>query len=576
MICWAIIALLFVALFGGCSSSDNGGTSPAQGGASFVLEWAVGRTMIPGGTLSVRIEISVGTILLKSRICNRPDGGGTVDEQFDQLPAGLVSYTVTAYSQANAEGAMVGTAAGDLTIEKDHVTPIALGLKAVSSIYNITLTPSATQLHPGDSTVIGALAKNSMGEIVVATFTWVSSDTTVATVDTQGKVYGLSPGTVNITATEAASGKTASVAITVAARNVIVSITPGSSIKIDIQETIKLTAKAVDDAGNTVVANFSWTTSSNSVASVDTYGTVTGISAGTAIITATDTNSNAAQSVTFTVNPPSLPSGTGKIVFYSDRTGNNELYVVNGNGTGLTQITTGTAQYTDPVFNRTGTQIACVVGSQGSRTISIMNADGSNMQPIPLSGGDNSDPAFSFDGRKIAYTSTISGFNNIYIYDMYTGTSSRITSTTTGGDYHPSFSPDGSLIVFASDRDGNSEIYLMNVNGTNQTRLTFETHWDGMPIFSPQGNKLAFVTNRVNGSAYQTFTMNLDGTGQTQVLQNVSYCTRTPSYSPDGTQFATASNPNNQFDIYIMNIDGSGYTLLTGGSSKEMHPSWAP
>ena len=577
MICWALLALLLLVWLGGCSSSDSRGTTtPAQGSASFALEWAVGRTMIPEGAQSVRIEIAVGTILLKSRICNRPPGGGTVDERFDQLPAGLVSYTVTAFSQSDGEGTLVGSASGDLAIQKDLITPISITLQATSAVSNITLTASTLQLHPGDSAVISAMAKNSMGEIVVATYTWDSSNTAVATVDTRGKVYALSTGTADISVLEAASGKTARVTITVSARNVIVSITPGSNSSIDIQQTISLTAKAVDDAGNTVVATFNWTTNNNSVASVDNYGTVTGVGAGTAIITATDTVSNASKSVTITVNAPPQPNGTGKIVFYSDRTGNFELYVINANGTGLTQITTGSAQYTDPVFNTTGTRIACVVGSQGSRTIATMDASGGNLQQLPLVGGDCSDPAFSFDGRKIAYTSTVSGFNDIYIYDMDTGTNSRITTTTNGGDYHPSFSPDGSLIVFASDRDGNSEIYLMNADGTNQNRITYETRWDGMPIFNPQGNKIAFVTNRVNGVAYQTFIMNLDGTNQTQVLQNVSYCTRTPSYSPDGTQFACASNPNNQFDIYIMNIDGTGYTLLTGGSSKEMHPSWAP
>ncbi len=52
-------------------------------------------------------------------------------------------------------------------------------------------------------------------------------------------------------------------------------------------------------------------------------------------------------------------------------------------------------------------------------------------------------------------------------------------------DWAPSFSPDGSKIAFVSDRDGNNEIYIMNVDGSEQARLTNNPADDGWPCFSP-------------------------------------------------------------------------------------------
>ncbi len=63
-------------------------------------------------------------------------------------------------------------------------------------------------------------------------------------------------------------------------------------------------------------------------------------------------------------------------------------------------------------------------------------------------------------------------------------------------DFQPSFSPDGSKIAFVSDRDGNFEIYEMNADGTSQTRLTSNTASEFSPSFSPDGNKIRFVSDR--------------------------------------------------------------------------------
>ena len=55
-------------------------------------------------------------------------------------------------------------------------------------------------------------------------------------------------------------------------------------------------------------------------------------------------------------------------------------------------------------------------------------------------------------------------------------------------------------IIFASDRDGNKEIYVMDADGSNATRLTNNSTREYYPSWSPDGSKIAFVSDRDGGT----------------------------------------------------------------------------
>ena len=124
---------------------------------------------------------------------------------------------------------------------------------------------------------------------------------------------------------------------------------------------------------------------------------------------------------------------------------------------------------------------------------------------------------------------------NFQIYTINPdGTGQTRITNDPASDVEAVWSPDGTKIAFETNRDGNYEIYTMNADGTNQTRLTNSPGGDSYAAWSPDGTKIAFETAR-NGSL-EIYTMNADGTNQTR-LTPPAFGT-SPVWSPDGTKIA--------------------------------------
>ncbi|MCH7905264.1 MAG: PD40 domain-containing protein [Armatimonadetes bacterium] len=148
-------------------------------------------------------------------------------------------------------------------------------------------------------------------------------------------------------------------------------------------------------------------------------------------------------------------------------------------------------------------------------------------------------------------------------------------------DGSPVFSPDGTKIAFVSERDYDGqgyefkarEIYIMNADGTGQTRLTNNEAYDELPTFSPDGSKIAFMSDRDGND--NIYIMNADGSGQTRLTDSEAY-DQWPAFSPDGSKIAFQSGRDGWSDVYIMNTDGSGQTRLTDEEHYDYHPVFSP
>lgn len=126
-------------------------------------------------------------------------------------------------------------------------------------------------------------------------------------------------------------------------------------------------------------------------------------------------------------------------------------------------------------------------------------------------------------------------------------------------------------IAFDSDRNGNEDIYVVGPDGL--TQLTFDPAPDGYPEWSADGTKIVFQSAR--DSDFEIYVMNADGSGQMN-LTNDPNLDLVPTWSPNGTQIAFTSRRDGNEEIYVMNADGSGQTNLTNHLAGDAQPAWSP
>ena len=123
-------------------------------------------------------------------------------------------------------------------------------------------------------------------------------------------------------------------------------------------------------------------------------------------------------------------------------------------------------------------------------------------------------------------------------------------------------------IAFTSTRDGNAEIYVMDGDGRNQKRLTVDPTVDRDPAWSPDGTKIAFVSNR-NKGYIQIWVIDADGENPIRLTDGV--WDRNPDWSPDGSRIAYYTNDH----IGVMDSNGENQRRLTKNGWHE-HPTWSP
>lgn len=147
-------------------------------------------------------------------------------------------------------------------------------------------------------------------------------------------------------------------------------------------------------------------------------------------------------------------------------------------------------------------------------------------------------------------------------------------------------------IVFISDRHYKGlSIWSMNPDGSSPTRLTddktrterlpdFSPVYDSSPVWSPDGTKIAFISNR--DYLFSLYVMNADGSNAQLVTDKVLDPAE-PAWSPDGGKIAfsagvraTVGMAKPSIDIYVINVDGSGLEKLTKDSGFNVNPAWSP
>ncbi len=223
------------------------------------------------------------------------------------------------------------------------------------------------------------------------------------------------------------------------------------------------------------------------------------------------------------------------------------------------------------------TRIAYTSNRSGHEEIYVMDYDGFNQHPITSYRSICTTPRWSPDNTKLAYTSYASGNPEIYIFSFESNR--RVPFPTYRGlNTTPAWSPDGKKIAFCSSMGGDPEIYVSDVSGLNLQRLTHSPGVDISPAWNPKtGSEMAFVSDR--SGQPQIYIMSADGTNLKRMTTvAVGGDASAPSWSPNGLfmAFHWRVSETGTYDIYLMEIATGKIIQLTHDAGRNEHPTWSP
>ncbi len=255
---------------------------------------------------------------------------------------------------------------------------------------------------------------------------------------------------------------------------------------------------------------------------------------------------------------PSWSPDGSRIVFTSNRNGTADVYVMNADGTGVTRLTRSSGTEVAPVWSPDGSKIFMDSDRDGNREIYSMNSDGSNQTRLTFNPTSDCGPvSMSPDGKRIAFARNASNegptADNFDIYTMnIDGSDVRQLTTDPKFDAEPIWSPDGNRILFISGRDRNFEIYTINKDGSGERNSTNSVAYEGAFAFTVSGAQVLFLGNSIEkAESNQVYLLNADGTNRRQITSFSEKIDRV-SYSAAAGKFAVSSRKEGNFEIYVM------------------------
>jgi TolB protein len=281
---------------------------------------------------------------------------------------------------------------------------------------------------------------------------------------------------------------------------------------------------------------------------------------------------------------PLLTSGLrGKILFTVYNESHNpstyDLYIASIDGSDQRLLSEQTRQ---PDFRGDGIIVANGDGG-GWDTLVAMNADGSNRYPI-TNHPEDKQPSWSPDGTQVVHSSSQSGRRNeegnlvwhIYIQNdtsrQTEGRALQIANFQVIGRY-PTWLPDGRITFngceYWTGRGGNCGLWAIWPDGTGVTQLTNASNDLAVDGY---GNEIVFMCDQRDGN-WEVYKANNVGGGITRLTDNPGI-DGLPIWSPDGKHVAFLSTRDGRWAIWVMNADGSNQRKLFN-LPESMGPDWA-
>ena len=267
---------------------------------------------------------------------------------------------------------------------------------------------------------------------------------------------------------------------------------------------------------------------------------------------------------------------TPKILFTSTRDGNQEVYIMNPDGSEQKNLTRHHAQDRDAVWSPMGEKILFVSDRDGIRDLYLMNADGTNVRRVFKKAIYRADPTWAPDGKQIAYTHV--NWERLP-FIIHIATLGKQKEEPLTGGFYPAWSPDGTEIACAVGTIGENRLALINVHtGAQKIPVRVKVmNSQSNPSWSAAGDKLAFAWNKnplpplADGEPFPDawrdkttiYIVNRDGTELQQIVAEDGPRALTPELSPSGDEVLYTQKIDGQLQIFKVDVNSKIRTQLT-------------
>lgn len=264
--------------------------------------------------------------------------------------------------------------------------------------------------------------------------------------------------------------------------------------------------------------------------------------------------------------PVVSPSGK-QIVFLSNRTGVDDLFVIRANGTREMQVT-HTPEYESATgWTSKGRQIVFSVTTKDAGHVYTIDLNGKNQHEIASVPGRG--PMLSPDGKRLVYMAGTWTATRLMVSAL-DGSDAKLINDGSSIAWNNHWSPDGKWIAFTGSRESGKglAVFVMKADGSERRQITHLEADDGnaqWPVWSRNGRQLAIQVSNVKLHSGDIWVVDVaSGEAHKLAAHDRPYLDETPYWFPNGKRIAFQSNRTGKMEVWVMNADGSGQRQVTG------------